>query len=70
MRIIINNKNMKGLVQSRTFWLAIIQGVAGVIVILETELPGVGWVAIVKSVLDVLLRLATGKPVVGFAPRT
>ena len=63
-------ENTKTIWQSRTLWLAVIQGIAGVIVILETELPGVGWVAIVKSVLDVLLRLATGKPVVGFAPRT
>lgn len=50
---------MKTLLQSRTFQLAIIQAISGVLIAYLTEMDMVGYVAIVKSVADILLRLDT-----------
>jgi len=54
---------MKHLVQSKVFWVAVLQGIFGIILVLETEVPELGWVAIAKSVLDVGLRFVTSMPV-------
>jgi hypothetical protein len=56
---------MKGLLQSKTFWLALVQAVAGVIVVFSTSFPQVGWLVIAKSVVDVILRVYTSQPVSG-----
>lgn len=45
--------------QSKQIWLAVLQGIAGVLIVVETQYPGVGGVVIVKSVLDVALRFLT-----------
>lgn len=57
--------NSKTFWQSKTFWLAVLQAVAGVIAVILTENPQlemVGGVAILKSVIDTLLRGVTSKP--------
>ena len=50
---------MKSLLSSKTFRLALIQALAGGLIIFFTEMDMVGSVAIVKSVADVLLRIVT-----------
>ena len=54
---------MKTLWESRTFWLAVIQAIAGVVVVALTELDLVGYAAMFKSVIDTFLRFDTDKPV-------
>lgn len=56
----------KKLLQSKTFWLAIIQAVIGIVVVFTTaypELQAVGSIAIAKSLLDILLRTVTQMPI-------
>lgn len=56
----------KSLLQSKVFWLAVIQAVIGVIAVFTTsypELQVVGSIAVVKSILDVLLRTVTQLPI-------
>lgn len=50
---------MKSLIESKTFWVAVIQAVAGIVVVALTELDLVGYVAVFKSAVDVVLRLVT-----------
>ena len=54
---------MKSIFKSKTFWLAVIQAVASVAVVLLTEMDLVGYVGIVKSVVDVLNRTMTSEKV-------
>lgn len=54
---------MKTLLESKTFWVAMIQAVASVAIVIMTELDMVGYVGIVKSLLDVSLRLITTEPI-------
>jgi len=54
---------MKTLLQSRTFWLAVIQAVAGIGVIALTELDMIGYVGIFKSVVDIILRTITSSQI-------
>ena len=49
---------------SKTLWLALIQGVAGIVTVLATDFPSLGWVAVAKSFVDVVLRLITVKAVI------
>ena len=48
--------------ESRTLWLAVAQGVAGVLVALfsvNPTLETIGWIAAVKSIVDGYLRITT-----------
>lgn len=54
---------MKALIHSKTFHLAVIQAVGGLVVIALTELDMVGYVAMAKTVVDILLRLYTTEPI-------
>lgn len=54
---------MKIWYKSKVVWLAIIQAIIGVVVVLGAQYPEIGYVAIGKSVLDILLRLITELPV-------
>lgn len=54
---------MKSLLRSKTFWVAILQGIAGVLVVVQTEMPEVGMVVMGKSIIDIMLRLITTKPI-------
>ena len=48
---------------SRTIWLALLQGILGVVVVIGTEYPEIGGIAIAKSALDMILRGITTGPV-------
>ena len=50
---------MKSLLQSKTFWVAVIQAVAAVLVVALTELHFVGGALMVKSIVDIILRITT-----------
>ena len=50
---------MKTLLNSKTFWIAVIQAVAGVAVIALTELDLIGYVGIFKSFVDIVIRTMT-----------
>lgn len=54
---------MKSLMKSKTFWIAVIQAVAGVVVVALTQLDLVGYVAVFKSFVDIVLRLITTEPI-------
>lgn len=54
---------MKTLFSSKTFWIAVIQAVAGIVIVALTELDMVGYVAMVKSVVDIMIRLVTTEPI-------
>ncbi len=54
---------MKNILQSRTFWLAFAQAVAGAVVVFSTQYPAVGGLVIAKSIVDVILRFLTTQPV-------
>ena len=45
--------------QSKTLWIALAQGVIGVLVVVQTSNPDLGWIVIVKSVLDIYIRSIT-----------
>jgi hypothetical protein len=51
----------KSIFKSKTFWLAVLQGVAGVLGVLHPDptMKAAGGLAIAKSVVDVGLRLVT-----------
>lgn len=54
---------MKSLLQSKTFWLATVQAVAGALVIYSTAYPQIGILVILKSGLDIGLRIYTKEQV-------
>ena len=54
---------MKSLFQSRTFWLAVLQAVAGIVVVFSTAYPTVGGLLVAKSIVDIILRVVTTQPV-------
>jgi len=57
------NKKAKKLLESKTFWKAVIVGAAGIATVALTELDMIGYVATVNAVLDLVLRLVTSDPV-------
>ena len=50
---------MKSIFASRTFWLAVFQGLAGLTAVFITEYPTVGYIVMFKSIVDVGLRWTT-----------
>lgn len=57
------NIETKSIVKTKTFWLAVLQAITGVIVLFSNTYPSVGWLVIGKSLVDVILRLITEAPV-------
>lgn len=58
----------KALLESRTFWVAVAQSLAGAYLVFAAAYPGletVGFVFMAKSLLDVFLRLQTSAPIEG-----
>lgn len=53
----------KSLIQTKTFWIAVLQAVVGIIGIFSNTYPTTGWLLTAKSVLDVVNRLYTTQPV-------
>lgn len=56
---------MKSLLQSRTFWVAVVQGVLGVLVVVFAHFGLAGALLITKSLIDIVLRLDTDTPIGG-----
>lgn len=54
---------MKKWYQSKTILLAIVQSIAGIVVVFESQYGAVGAVLIVKSAVDIALRIITALPV-------
>ena len=50
---------MKSIFTSKTFWIAVIQAVIGIVVVFSDAYPAIGGLIIAKSVLDVILRTVT-----------
>lgn len=50
---------MKSIFKSKTFWIAVIQAVIGIVVVFSDAYPAIGGLLIAKSVLDVILRTVT-----------
>ena len=56
----------KALLRSRTVWLAVIQGLAGVFVAIASVDPSLktgGIVLVLKSIIDILVRVETTEPI-------
>jgi uncharacterized membrane protein len=54
---------MKTLMNSKTFWKAVIVAITGVLTVALTELDLVGMVAVVSAIADVALRLVTNEEI-------
>lgn len=50
---------MKSFLKSKTIWLAVLQGIAGVVTVSITQYPTVGELLVLKSVLDIAVRFMT-----------
>lgn len=55
----------KGLLQTKTFWLAAIQAVGAAVLVFQGTYPDAGWLLMAKSIIDIGLRLYTAAPVTG-----
>lgn len=55
----ITYNSMKSLYSSKTFWLAVVQALIGVIVAFSTAYPALGGLVIAKSIADIILRIVT-----------
>lgn len=49
--------------KSKTIWLAVLQGVLGIVVAFTTEYPMVGALLLLKSSLDMFIRVLTETPI-------
>lgn len=55
---------MKKIYKSKVFWVAIIQGVLGAVLLFDTDTTTyLGVALIIKSVTDVVLRFMTNEPI-------
>jgi len=54
---------MKKWYESKTMWVAILQGVFGILLAFETQYGGVGFIILGKSIIDFWLRYLTTKPI-------
>lgn len=57
------SKKMKSWYKSKTIWIAVIQGILGVIVAVGQTFPEAGYFLIVKTFLDIVLRTVTSEAV-------
>ena len=57
--------NVKSIFSSKTFWLAILQAVAGILAVVHPDptMKAAGGIAIAKSMVDVGLRMLTNQGV-------
>ena len=52
----------KSWLASKTVWIAILQAIGGVLIVVYTENPTFGWAMLSKSVVDVFIRALTTEP--------
>ncbi len=57
------NEKAKSILKSKTFMVAVLQALLGILAAVEMQSPGIGAVAVGKSILDIALRLVTSQPV-------
>ncbi|TXG75714.1 hypothetical protein E6Q11_07055 [Candidatus Dojkabacteria bacterium] len=56
----------KSIFKSKTFWIAVVQSIVAIVVVVEAQYPelqAVGGVLIFKSILDIVLRQITSEGV-------
>lgn len=53
---------MKSVLQSRTVWMAVLQAVLGIAIVVATEAGEAGVALVLKSIVDIALRYATVEP--------
>ena len=58
-----NNMDAKKWYESKTIWIAIIQGIIGILITFSTQYPNCGELLMAKSIIDSLLRLLSDKPI-------
>jgi hypothetical protein len=51
--------------KSKTFILAFIQAVAGVLLVFNGTYPDIGWIAIAKSIIDMVIRATSQNVPIG-----
>lgn len=57
------------LLQSKTFWLAVAQGLLGVVIVVINYYPEAGELIILKSFIDIALRLMTSGTISTFSDK-
>lgn len=53
----------KTLLKSKTFWIACLQAIVGVLAVFTSAYPTVGSLLIAKSFMDILIRVYTDRPI-------
>lgn len=53
---------IKHAIKSKTVQLALIQGIAGVLIAVFTEFNMIGYIAVTKSLVDIYIRSITNQP--------
>ncbi len=53
----------KSIFESKNFWVAVIQGMAGILLVVMEHYPNLGYLMVAKSAVDVVLRFLTNRPV-------
>lgn len=59
-------KKKKTIFKSKTFWIAVVQSIIAIVVVVEAQYPEIkamGGVLIFKSILDIVLRQITSEEV-------
>ena len=56
-------KRIRNWYRSRTIWLALLQAVGGILLVVVAEYPEAGGILIAKSFIDIALRAVTVKPI-------
>jgi hypothetical protein len=68
--IAVNNmETTKPWYASLTLWIAVAQGVAGILAVLLMQHPEIGMLVVAKSIVDIFIRLSTSQPIAG-SPRS
>ena len=53
----------KNILSSKQFWVAVVQGLLGIAIVIANIQPELGYIVTAKSILDIILRMLTTQPV-------